>query len=70
MERYSKVKFSNLETGETTAGLVLKDEDITGKTIADISRKFPDYDATKMKQLHISPWFDSWDQAFYFEFEG
>lgn len=62
---YQKVRFTDGK--QSTAGLIVKDAG--NKTISQLSRMFPDYEAPKMKRLQVSPKFETYEQAFSYEFD-
>ena len=60
--KHHKVWFSNGHM--KTAALVLSSHDLKGKTVSDISRVFPTFEARKMVTLHVSEGYDSFEEAF------
>lgn len=61
---FQKVWFS--DGREKTAGLILSADMLRKMSVSDISRLFPTSEGAKMKKLHVSPAFDTWDEAFKF----
>ena len=68
-ETYCKIRFVSKYHHGATAGLIFTATKLKGKTIADISRFFPYSEANKMDRLQRSPFFESWDDAFNYEFK-
>jgi len=65
--KYRKVRFFSPEHG-ATAGIVLPAEKVKHSTIPELSDYFPMFEAMKMQRLELSPEFDSFDAAFFYEF--
>ena len=65
--RYRKIRFCSKQHGET-AGLVIQHDGKTMHSIEELSRLFPISEALKMKKFQSSPIFDTWNEAFEFEF--
>lgn len=63
---FRKIRFSN--GAVTTPGLVFDSDTLATKTVSEISRCFPYWEALKMHKLETSPPFDTWMGAFYYEF--
>ena len=63
---FRKVRFSN--GAVATPGLVFDSDTLATKTVCEISRCFPYWEALKMRRLETSPPFDTWEGAFYYEF--
>jgi hypothetical protein len=70
--QFCKVRFKS--GNRATAGLVFNANAVRriGQqpplSVGEISCYFPAWEAMKMKTLEISPVFNSWNEAFYFEF--
>ena len=64
---YQKVRFYSKRHG-VTAGLIIHRDRKTLQTVDSLSRLFPVSEAPKMERLQASPLFDTWDEAFAFEF--
>jgi hypothetical protein len=62
---FTKVWFAN--GSEKTAGLILPTAKVHAMSVNEISRLFPTSEARKMKRVHISPEFETWDEAFDFK---
>jgi hypothetical protein len=67
--QFYKVAFSHPEHG-FTAGLIFDSQFYKVNSVSDISRYFPMYEARKMQTIHVSPAFDTWDEAFAHNFGG
>ena len=65
--RYRKIRFYSKQHGET-AGLVIQHDGKTFHSIEELSRLFPMHEALKMQKFQSSPVFDTWNEAFAFEF--
>jgi len=63
--RYKKIRFTGKRGN--TAGIVI-DENMFSLSVSDLSRLFPYSEAMKMERLEVSPVFDSWDDAFAYQF--
>jgi hypothetical protein len=63
---FHKVLFYSKVHGRT-AGLILNDSELKGKSTSDLSRLFPYSEAPKMKILFVSQGFNSWNEAFEFQ---
>lgn len=63
---FRKVRFSN--GGLATPGLVFDADTLATKTVGEISRCFPYWEALKMNKIEASPLFETWTAAFYYEF--
>lgn len=64
---YCKVAFSS--SRGMTAGLIFTREQMAQcANVEGISRKFPMSEAMKMERIHISPWFDTFESAFAYQF--
>ncbi len=71
MARYRKIMFQGPEG--RTAGIVVDDawiERNKGDFIGGASRLYPMSECRKMTRMYISPDFDTWDEAFAFEFSS
>jgi len=67
--RYCKVRFVSKYHHGATAGLIWAEHELRGKSIEDISRRYPMSEFRKMDRLERSPWFATWDEAFGYEFK-
>jgi len=67
MTGYIKIRFRS-KYGET-AGIVLAFERYDAMTVTELSRLFPMSECLKMGYLEKSPVFESWDNAFLFDFD-
>lgn len=65
--RYRKIRFYSKQYGET-AGLVIQHDGKTFHSVEELSRLFPMHEALKMQKFQSSPVFDTWNEAFAFEF--
>lgn len=65
--RYRKIRFYSKEHGPT-AGLVVRFDGKTMYTLTQLSKLFPITEAPKMKRFQAGPIFDTWEEAFNFEF--
>ena len=65
--KFTKVWFSNKD--RQTAALILNKDQSEGKTVSDISRLFPMYEASRMVNFHHVD-FATWDEAFNFDHGG
>ncbi len=65
--RYRKIRFYSKRHGET-AGLVIQHDGKTMHSIEELSRLFPMSEAMKMERFQASPIFETWNEAFEFEF--
>lgn len=63
---FRKVRFYSIH-GET-AGLVLTETKFRQVTLNNLSRMFPDSECLKMGRVQYSPLFDTWNEAFLFDF--
>ena len=66
MVTYRKVRFTSKEHG-STAGLVLTDEHFP-VVLTAVSRLFPVSEFRKMELFQQSPPFQTWDEAFNYQF--
>ena len=66
MTQYKKIRFTSKHGA--TAGLILERDKLWGMTIEDVSRLFPIYETPKMHHLEQSPIFDSFEDAFNYQF--
>jgi hypothetical protein len=69
MTQYCKIRFMSKYHHGETAGLILTDDALKGKTIADLSRYYPVGECNKMDRLQRSPFFQTWEEAFRYEFK-
>jgi hypothetical protein len=53
--------------GEATAGLVLEEKRARDLSVSEASRLFPFFESVRMGLFHISPAFDSQDEALAFD---
>ncbi len=60
-ERYIKLWFD--KNDEKTVGLVFAESYLKNKKISDIAKSWPTFYAPKMDQVHGSPWYKSWVDA-------
>ncbi len=67
-ERYCKLRFVSKYHHGVTAGLIVSETKLKGKSISDISRWYPYSEASKMDRLQRSPFFATWDEAFRYQF--
>jgi hypothetical protein len=67
MTQYKKVRFTSKHG--STAGLILERDKLEDMTIEDVSRLFTLYESPKMQRFEHSPAFDSFDDAFDYQFE-
>lgn len=68
-EQYCKIRFVSKYHHGATAGLIFSASQMKGKTIADISRAYPISEFQKMNRMQRSPMFETWDEAFRYEFK-
>ena len=66
--KYGKVRFVDNYNGET-AGIILTDTQQQDMTISEIGALFPYSEATKMTRLERSKYFDTFNEAFYYNFD-
>lgn len=66
--KYGKVRFISKFNGNT-AGIVLTDKQQENLTIAQVSDLFPRSESMKMEKLQRSDYFDTFEQAFSYQFE-
>lgn len=64
MMSYVAVWFSNGD--EKTAALIFEYSKVKQMTVSELSRHWPMSEAMKMKKVHRSPQFPTWDEAFHF----
>lgn len=67
--RYCKIRFVSKYHHGATAGLIWAEHELKGKSIADISRRYPVSEFRKMDRLERSPFFATWEEAFHYEFK-
>lgn len=65
--QFCKIRFTN--GPEHTAGIVLDADKVRSMTVCDASRYFPLYEVPKMRRYDTSPAFNTWDEAFHYNFE-
>lgn len=66
---YRKIRFTNGKD-DATAGLIIDEARYAKETIDSLSRLYPYSEAGKMKVFQSSLPFETWDQAFAFQFDG
>ena len=64
---FHKVMFSSTANG-STAGLVVQSDRVNVRDASVVSRLYPYTEARKMATYHVSPAFDTFDQAFAYVF--
>ena len=64
---YTKIRFT--KDCLKTAGLVIKTAKLADMDIGDVSRLFPMHESTKMAVFERSPDYDTFDAAFYHDFD-
>lgn len=67
---FCKLRFVSKYHHGATAGLIFSASALKGKTIADLSRYFPIGECNKMDRLERSPFFETWDEAFAYQFKS
>ena len=65
---YIKFRFSSRQG--CTAGLVIESDKFERLSITDLSRFFPYSEARFMRELEVSREFNSWREAFDFDFDS
>lgn len=64
---FHKVLFTRSGYG-STAGLVIDDAKVNPRDMSAVSRLFPVNQAHLMRRYHVSPAFNTWDEAFAYVF--
>lgn len=64
---YQKIRFTS--RNGSTAGLVFDSLKIERSSVSELSRFFPYSEASKMARIQVSPKFNTWEEAFEYQFE-
>jgi len=69
MPNYCKIRFESKYYRGATGGIVFEANILKGKTITELSRYSPIGEFNRMNRLERSPFFETWNEAFNYEFK-
>lgn len=67
MTKFRKFRFTNGK--EHTAALIMESAKLIKMPVTEVSRLFPYSEAPKMRTFEMSPAYETWEQAFEYQFK-